>query len=131
MLRKSKKLAFWYKVFFNELPVLEVLKKRRPDIYISSNCIACMDEVPETLEHLVEYDAYSFMWHNIEVVATEAVWQKLSGKTKKQLSLQEFRDILLPITGNERKEMRIGYIKGLCIAKISGALRESIANKKE
>jgi len=45
-LRKSKKLAFWYKVFFNELPVLEVLKKRRPDIYISSNCIACTEVVP-------------------------------------------------------------------------------------
>ena len=71
------------------------------------------------------------MWHNIEVVATEVVWQKLSEETKKRLSLQEFRDILLPITGNERNEMRIGYIKGLCTAKISGALREIIATKKE
>ena len=130
-LKKSKKLAFWYKVFFNELPVLEVLKKRRPDIYISSNCIACMKEVPETLEHLVECDAYSFLWHNIEVVATEAVWQKLSEETKKRLSLYDFRKILLPATGNEYNEMRIGYIKGLCTAKVSGALREYMATKKE
>ena len=81
-----------------------------------------MDEVPETLEHLVEYDAYSFMWHIIEMVAMKAVWQKLSKEMKKRLSLQDFRDILLPTIGNEYNEMHIEYIKGLCTSKISGAL---------
>jgi hypothetical protein len=50
----SANIRFATKLMMGELPVMENLKKRRPDIYLTGwNCVLCQQD-PETYEHLWE-----------------------------------------------------------------------------
>jgi hypothetical protein len=54
-IKQNKEKAFEIKMMHNELPTLDNLEKRRPDIYAGkTTCVLCQDQI-ETLNHLLLY----------------------------------------------------------------------------
>jgi hypothetical protein len=110
---KNKKLCILVKCLQEKLPVLELLVKRRPDLYESSTCIQCKEDKEENQNHLAICKAYERIWTNNEVLATSAAWLSLTSETRMKVAKDQLRDILWGKLSAEKAEIRQAAIKGL------------------
>jgi hypothetical protein len=112
---RGKRLAFWLKVLCDELPLLQELGRRRPEIYKDISCKLCSDNMPETLEHLAVCKSLRAIWRNIETVASEIAWKELSMDERSLVPLKDFREILfgMKLSDREKVLLRVYLAKGL------------------
>ena len=81
--RRSKKACFIIKCLSENLPLLDLLNRRRPDLYESSNCLSCNVKTKEVHDHLAECEGYEVSWWSIQSVAAEFAWNNLSKDVRK------------------------------------------------
>ncbi|CAG8669725.1 4645_t:CDS:2, partial [Gigaspora rosea] len=86
---QSKQLATQIKCLANKLPVLDELKKRKPTLYTSNECICCKVKATKTQDYLADCNYYEWSWINITKVAARVTWSKLSSTDQFLLPLKE------------------------------------------
>ncbi|CAG8671853.1 18136_t:CDS:2 [Gigaspora rosea] len=109
-----KRLATQIKCLANKLPVLDELKKRRPLLYTSNECICCKVKVTETQDHLADCTYYEWSWINITKVAARVTWSKLSSTDQFLLPLVSYFQLVVGSHKQEIIELRQSYIKEQC-----------------
>ena len=97
LLEASDRMTFRLKCLSNEVPVLTILRKRKPEIYSRSTCIACQEE-DETLDYLTVCKMYEWYWGMIEEVASKSAWKKLDDSSKVLLPKPDFKKIIFSLT---------------------------------
>ena len=128
--RRSKKACFIIKCLSENLPLLDLLNKRRPDLYESSNCLSCNSESKEAHNHLAECEGYEVSWWSIQSVAAEFAWNNLSKDVRKRLSKQKLTNLIF---GNNQEEMistRKGLIKGLFCHKAQSRIQKQLRSNR-
>ncbi|CAG8817052.1 9171_t:CDS:2, partial [Gigaspora rosea] len=85
---QNKRLATQIKCLANKLPVLNELKKHRPLLYTSNECICCKVKVTEMQDHLADCTYYEWSWINITKIAARVTWSKLSSTNQFLLPLR-------------------------------------------
>ena len=111
-LEESKKISFRIKCISNSLPVLNVLKKRAPDLYESDECKEC-HLGQETSVHLLCCEEYSGYWNNIEELACWLVWRKLDKADRSKITKVDLSKILVGETEAEKIRHQELCIQGL------------------
>ena len=129
-LEASGRMAFRLKCLSNEVPVLTILRKRKPEIYSTSTCVACQEE-DETLDHLTVCKMYDWYWEMIEEVASEGAWKKLDDSSKVLLPKPEFEKIIFGPTSEIRRSWRKSHIRGLLVNDMIDELYKAKISKKE
>ena len=81
--KQAKERNFRIKIISNELPTLETLQKRRPDLYKRKTCIQC-DTQTETTNHLFEC--------KVSVKIQEEIWNKLQEKIEVKVQKLKEKD---------------------------------------
>src|SRR5690242_1675810 len=61
-LRKSNKKSFLIKCILESLPVLELLRYQKLNVYKSAYCIGCDAKKTEDIKHLAKYQANEGLW---------------------------------------------------------------------
>ncbi|CAG8736075.1 37331_t:CDS:2, partial [Gigaspora margarita] len=129
-LKKSKRIAFRLKYIANELPVLSVLTKRRPEVYKTSIYILCGVE-DEMIEHLSKCIFFETLWLSIESITVEIAWSSLSEESRFLVTYSNIRKIILGINYDYRQKVRSGSAKGLLPLTVDERLQTFLLKKNE
>jgi len=61
----STRRAIAIKCIMDNLPILEELNKRRPEVYTTADCQICQDDEKETQAHLASCSRQKDLWKRI------------------------------------------------------------------
>src|SRR6185437_3992942 len=128
--RRSKKACFIIKCLSENLPLLDLLNRRRPDLYESSNCLSCNTETKEVHDHLAECEGYEVSWWNVQSVAAEFAWNNLSKDVRKRLSKQKLINLIFGENQEEMISIRKGLIKGLFCYKAQLRIQKQLRSNR-
>ncbi|CAG8839637.1 29893_t:CDS:2, partial [Gigaspora margarita] len=107
-----REIAFHIKCINDNLPVLTVLKERKPNLYKDDRCLACGNE-KETTRHLVECGSYKSLWNNIEESGSTLAWKRLGTAKCKNLCKENVKKAIIGSSLEERYSRREDYLRGL------------------
>ena len=119
----STKRATAIKCIMDNLPTLEELNRRRPEVYTTTECQVCQDGQKETQEHLASYKEQRSLWKRIQKVATATVWNGLKEREKDRILPQILYKTLFETTEAEEIVNRKTLIKGLIVIKVVKRLK--------
>ncbi|CAG8854204.1 36403_t:CDS:1, partial [Gigaspora margarita] len=107
-----REIAFRIKCINDNLPVLIVLKERKPNLYKDDRCLACGNE-KETTRHLVECGSYKSLWNSIEESGSTLAWKRLGTAKCKNLCKENIKKAIIGSSLEERYSRREDYLHGL------------------
>src|ERR1043165_619794 len=114
----STRRATAIKCIMNNLPTLEELNKRRPEVYTTVDCQMCQDGEKETQAHLASCSGQKSLWKRIQKVTTATAWNELKEKDKIRIPPQVLHKVLFGETEAEEITNRKALMKGLITLKV-------------
>ena len=108
----SREIAFRIKCINDSLPVLAMLRRRKPEVYVDDTCVSCRC-AKEDSDHLVKCTGYTNYWGIVEEVACLLAWKKLDRAHKRTISVERFGLLIGGVTAEKRFKRRRDYIRGL------------------
>src|SRR5260363_307844 len=76
-MKSSARRGTALKCMMNKLPTLVELARRRPDLYLMTECQVCQEKIEETQEHLAVCSKQKSLWKRIQKVAIAIAWKGL------------------------------------------------------
>jgi hypothetical protein len=110
----------------DDLPTLEELNRRKPEIYISSNCQVCQTGEKETQAHLASCIEQKCLWKRIQKVATATAWNGLKETEKTRIPPQVLYEAIFGKTEAEEIINRRALIKGLITNKVEKRISQML-----
>ena len=130
-MKKNREIATLIKCANEKLPVLKTLALRRPNLYKSSKCIICKEDIDEDQDHLATCKCYKEDWKATEAAAINLAWTTLSEETRTRTSKEEIERIWWGTSEEEKITSRITTIKGLVQEKAKELLQDILLSLKE
>src|SRR6185436_10932595 len=127
--RSSARRSALIKCMIEKLPTLEELNKRRPDIYMTTECQVCQDKVKETQTHLASCKRQTSLWKRIQKVTIATVWKGLKEEERTRIPPYVLYTALFGKVEAEEVEMREALIKGLIPKKTQDRLAQLLSSK--
>ena len=80
--RSSARRSAALKCVMDKLPTLVELNKRRPDLYVTTECQVCQEKSKGTQEHLARCSKQKSLGKRIQKVAIATAWKGLEEEEK-------------------------------------------------
>ena len=120
----STRRATAIKCIMNNLPILEELNRRRPEVYLTADCQICQNREKETQAYLASCEGQKNLWKRIQKVTTATVWNGLKEKEKNRIPPQVLYEVFFGKTETEEIENREALIKGLATIRVEKQLNQ-------
>src|ERR1043165_9748813 len=125
----STRRATAIKCIMNNLPTLEELNKRRPEVYLTTECQICKIGKKETQAHLAICSGQKNLWKRIQKVATATAWEQLKEEEKNRVRPQVLYKAVFRITEEEEIINRKALIKGLTTIDVGQRLAKMLSKQ--
>ena len=127
--RSSTRRSAFIKCIIDKLLILEELNRRRPDIYITTECQVCQDKVKETQAHLASCKGQKSLQKKIQKVTIATAWKELREEEKARILPYVLYTALFGEGEANEIEMREALIKGLIPKKTLDRLSQLLNTK--